>query len=237
MPPAELLLRYEFKVDDTNDRQRLISLVESSLPEGNPLLGKKGTGREMRSVVTDILLAMPAGAKAQCGALGDLSELVGKLTRNDVSGCCNDYTEAFIALAAHQDVFAREIRIKNHTFAEVWSDKDKKWIWVDPLFGLTAEQNGRLLSAVELRAAELGNKNFLFQDRRKNISFGPENIYDRMKPYYEPESFSMLVMLLGNNLYAEYGFEKDIAVLPKAARQILSYLAGVKPMALVYKPS
>ena len=157
------------------------------------------------------------------------------MNNDGVLSCCSDYAQNFLALAQAVGLFAREVRIASHVFAEVYDPKGKRWIWVDPQLGALAEKEGKPLSLLELREAVLNGGFFVFRDLRRGDRYSYGKMPEWMAPFYKRDNFKTIRMLMGNNLYSEYAFEERISFLPKAIRQLLSYAAGVKPRTLIFK--
>lgn len=165
-----------------------------------------------------------------------MRDVITKLTRHEIAGCCSDYTQVFIALASANGLFAREVRIEGHVFAEVYFEKAQKWVWVDPQFGMTAKgPDGLPMSFLELRQKRLQGEGIVFRDHRKGVDLLAGEISAELRGFYAPERFKKATMLLGNNVYAEYLLDKKYSNLPKALRQIVAYALEVKPTTLVHE--
>ena len=158
------------------------------------------------------------------------------LTRRKMTGCCSDYTQVFIALSSASGFFAREVRIEGHVFAEVYLQTARKWVWVDPQFGMTANGSDRLpLSFLELRQKRLQREGIVFRDHRRGVDLLAGDISEDLKRFYAPARFKKATMLLGNNVYAEYLLDMKLAELPKALRQVVGYVLSVKPTTIVHQ--
>lgn len=223
--PAELQEQYGFVTDNGLDVTRLSGMTASALA-GAPSLPPDTPFPE------NALKALFPQSKDECGTYKGLQDSLHRLTRSGASGCCSDYVQAFIALAASQGVFAREVRIKGHTFAEYYSPQSKSWIWVDPTFALSAKEN---LSFIDLRSAILKGEKVLVTDHRTGKSFSLQEAQGDVAKFYAAENFGMSAMLLGNNVYAEYAFDKAASGLPVPLRQLLAYAFGIKPRTLVFR--
>ena len=227
-PPEKLMQEHKFLTDSRDDKEAL----KKSIQAYTPVLPTEQTS--VLRTIGAILVTLPREGETTCGTFKNLDDILAKITSKTVSGCCSDYTQAYLALSSALDLFSREVRIPGHVFAETFDKPHNRWIWVDPLFGLTAQMRGKQLSIIELRQAFLDKEPITFINHRNGYTFSEKEMLPIMKDLFTKENFEKISMVLGNNIEEEEELYKDIAVLPKPARQLVAYAMGVKPVTLFY---
>ncbi len=114
----------------------------------------KDTGDVLRRA-RDLVLEFSVGGGSTCGDYAGPSTEKWRWLRSG-NGCCSDHTEAFLTIAARSGLIAREVSNAAHTVVEVYEPQLSRWIMIDPMGALFAENaNARPLSVLELRSALL----------------------------------------------------------------------------------
>ena len=123
----------------------------------------------------------------------------------------------------------------HHVFNEIYVPQENKWIWIDPLFAIMAEDdNGEYLSLLETR-------NLLFEGKKITFTFFGNNshqFYSKKPSQHEyfdsKEDFSNIMVTWGNNVFSENNFNNRYNFLPKSIRQFVGMITGKMPQYLVF---
>lgn len=174
-----------------------------------------------------------------CGVKSDdLIENIKWIARGNGNGCCSDYAQAFMAFCHSNGIRVREVSNKNHTFNEVYSFADEKWIWIDPLNCLLAQsQDGNYLSSLEIFHHYYKNKtfNYIFFGNKKHKLYGRE-ILPLFEAALGKEAFEALLITNGNNIFETNHWNQKFRVFPKSARQFILISVNIQPGYLLYDP-
>lgn len=165
-----------------------------------------------------------------CGVFGGLADKFARIGAENGYGCCSDHSEVMLALLAMAGIDGREVHHSSHTFVEFYAPESNGWVWVDPQYALMArDEEGRLLSLVELRDSRLSGRPVEFEF----IGSDYHEFHDRspldQRFYDEPSDFADLTVTWGNDVFAQARWNERLGPLPKSVRQGLGLLAGEVP--------
>ena len=154
------------------------------------------------------------------------------LASGEYVGFCSDYSESFTCLGSAAGLFVREVHNAKHTFNEFYDRERRKWVFIDPMFGLVAvDGSGASLSAFELRDRMLQGAPF----RMLSIS---ENTHHGNVPHlYGRKAFAKFSMTFGNNILEETGFNARLGDMPKPLRALYGIVTGSVPRHMEYVDS
>jgi hypothetical protein len=194
----------------------------------NYLILKNVGSTPVETIKTIVLLFSKNGVEGGCGTFSDhLMENIVWVTRGH--GCCSDHSQTFTALALLNGINAREVHHKAHTFNEFWDEKNGSWIWVDPQYALLAkDETGKYLGLRQIQVRMANNQRVVwefFGTAKHTISSKPIGSLE----YFKPNKFSRIIMTLGNNVFQEDEWNVRLAFMPRAVRQVVLYLVGIKP--------
>jgi hypothetical protein len=192
-----------------------------------------------RDRVKKIALTYSKNGGPGCGANSDdLVKNIKWLSEDNGHGCCSDHSQAFIALCLINNIFAREVHHKSHTFNEFFDPQLQKWVWIDTQYCLMAQNEiGQYLSLKEI---------FLYSKENKKIEwafFGTPlhklyntSDYKRITNYFTPQEFSLILMTLGNNVFEVDYYNQKYAWVSQELRQFLLLSIHKQPSYLFYDP-
>ena len=193
-----------------------------------------GSVERMRALGSAVFA--PWGPSLACGAVNDLHDKILELTRRN--GCCSDFTEAVLALAPLVAVTAREIGLLDmpHVTTEIFSPELGRWVVYDPNYQvMIADSSGAWLGMADAQRLVLsgsrgalryvGNPRYAWGGSR--ASFGAFGVR---------RSWRTITLTAGTNVAEADAFARRLRGVPKAAAQLISHGAGVRPSYRAYMP-
>ncbi|MBC2714607.1 MAG: transglutaminase domain-containing protein [Desulfobacteraceae bacterium] len=233
--PLNILIDNGFKKDSPQSIEHWKSVITNNI---NYLqkLEQKITGT-ISTVNKAKLIALSFSKGGGGGCLDDI-DLISKMKRinkNKGHGCCSDHAEVFVALCSIHGIVSREVHNNHHAFNEFFMPENNKWLWIDPLFTIMAQNDmDEYLSLFEIR-------DLLFNDLKVNyVFFGNESheFYNHSASQHEyfdeKNDFSDIMITWGNNVFAENEFNSHLNLLPKSAKQFIGLMIGKTPSYKVY---
>lgn len=173
-----------------------------------------------------------------CGSYSD--DLIANIKwLSEQHGCCSDHSQVFIAFCLSNNIFARELHHRSHTFNEYFDTQLDKWVWVDTQYCLMAKDSmGNFLSFHEIHKSFENNEkiNWEFFGGETHQLYKQKD-YNTITNYFNKEEFSYMAMTLGNNVFEVDYYNKKLSFLPRELRQLLLLSVGIQPHYLAYDPN
>ncbi len=170
------------------------------------------------------------GANGSCGLDGPLVSRLAAMKAGE--GCCSDHTKGFLSLATAVGLTAREIHTSAHGVVEIFDPSRHRWLMIDPMYAVMPRLaiDGTYLSGEEWALAMRRHEPLAFE------FFGaspmqPADDRDRRfrATYGDTTQFGAIVFTNGNNTAAVDALDQTLRWLPKAVRQLVEHLRGVRP--------
>ncbi len=176
-----------------------------------------------------------------CGAHSeDLIRNIKWLSEDNGHGCCSDHSQVFVAMCLVNKIFAREVHHKLHTFNEFYDSQREQWIWIDSQYCLMAKDDeGNFLSFTKIhqRFNEGKSIKWYFFGTSAHKLYHVNDIEKDDSNYFTKESFSLLTMTLGNNVFQQNYYNHQYAWLPIELRQFFLISTNKQPSYLSYDPN
>lgn len=155
-------------------------------------------------------------------------------------GKCSDYAQSFAATCLENNVMVREVSNMTHTFNEIYLPSQKKWVFVDAQYCLTAHDSaGNLLSALDIFNAYANQTPFRFSSFAPYHKFWTEHQVNT--GFYNvngnSDAYKFLVVTNGINVFHVNKWNQQLSNIPKPVRQFALLSLGVQPGYLVYDPN
>lgn len=220
--PRELEEQYAFETYDPSSINRYRPNLNSILNRES-MQGRIDNFDKWASDVTQMISGF--GGRA-CGEYENLLDAIGRLVHGD-DGCCSDHTMVFLAIAAFDGVFARELHNAEHTFVEYWNPNEQRYVWLDPYLALRAVKNGKYLSLSEMLDLIDHSNDWEFE------FIGAENPVRKLDlkqvAGLRPQDFAKIGMTLGNDVYAEDLADQNLRFFSRPIAQALLLITRKKP--------
>ncbi len=153
---------------------------------------------------------------------------------NTNHGYCSDFSEVFLAMALKNGFKVREVHTYYHTINGFYNDSSQKWVFIDVNFGLLAkDKKGNNLSLEEMQQFYLDKDTIYFYDY-----FADSIVFNQFTStnhnYNNPNSFKMIALTLGNNVYEVDNYSNKFSFLPKEFQQMINMFLGIQPKYAYY---
>ncbi|MDR3237778.1 MAG: transglutaminase-like domain-containing protein [Spirochaetia bacterium] len=168
---------YNF-VHESFDNPSLLKLRELYDFDEYILSGK--TEYEQMTLLKDwVYTKLQYGFKSPVPELRDSLEIL-RLAGEETTFLCSSYAALYLQCALSMGWTARYIFLqrptgKQHASVDIWSNRYRKWIYMDPTWNIHVEEKGVPLSIIEIRRRWLSKKyrsmNFVFSSGKKAVRF------------------------------------------------------------------
>lgn len=224
--PPDKLSEIGFRSYSTTFRQAFVNRYADRI---NRLVLPDVKGKRSVEAVKKLVLAFSRnGVEGGCGEKSpDLIQNIDWVMNGH--GCCSDHAQVFIALALLHEIPAREVSNRMHTFNEYWDERLGKWVWVDPQFALMAtDARGRHLGLWEIQQRLKARQEVRWDFFGTSVHlFAREPVTSH--PIFQPAAFGSIHLVLGNRVFRVNEWNRRLAFLPKAVRQMVLYSIEIEP--------
>lgn len=174
-----------------------------------------------------VVRALPGTGGGSCGEPSALVEMAKALMAGSGLGCCSDFSKVFTALAELAGLQVRQVMNRLHSYDEVWDSTVGGWLFVDPRYGLMAQDDSsRFLSALALADRVVNGQNVHWIQLKDTASQGSSV---RWRQYYSASAFDEMRLVLGADVVHQDLVMRKFRLLPKPAAQLVAFLFFGRP--------